>query len=187
MGTERVWVYRVEEPHGSQGWHPHGSHSHRSRGVVTTDAPGQDAKYVATLVVTDLITEWKANGIGQQHVRVIVWAHEEGTGPKDAVFTVEIQPGADGERPIATGFAHRKDTRPGASDRWIKGYADGPLVAEGDGATFRGFGRRGAENFRRGRPADLTDGTRDRVAPPVRVHPRSSTSGETVVVVVTAT
>ncbi|MGI5516099.1 hypothetical protein [Streptomyces sp. CA-106131] len=97
MGTERVWVYRVEEPHGSQGWHPYSSHSHRSRGVVTTDAPGQDAKYVAALVVTDLLTEWKVNGIGQQHVRVIVWADEEGAGPKDAAFMVEIQPGADGE------------------------------------------------------------------------------------------
>ncbi|MGW9029325.1 hypothetical protein ACWGQ5_35415 [Streptomyces sp. NPDC055722] len=97
MGTERTWVYRVEEPHGSQGWRPHGAHSHRWRGRITTDAPGQDAKYVAALVITDLVTEWKVNGIGEQHVRVIVWADEEGTGPEDAAFMVEIQPGADGE------------------------------------------------------------------------------------------
>jgi hypothetical protein len=48
--------------------------------------------YVAELVVTDLATEWKVNGICEQHARVIVWADEEGTGPDEAVFTVEIQP-----------------------------------------------------------------------------------------------
>ncbi|MEV6051894.1 hypothetical protein [Streptomyces sp. NPDC052107] len=92
MGTERTWAYRVEEPHGSAGWRPLAGRSHRWRGKITTDTPRQGAKYVAALVVTDLVTEWKVNGIGEQHVRVIVWAHKEGTGPDDAVFTVEIQP-----------------------------------------------------------------------------------------------
>ncbi|MEU7060702.1 hypothetical protein [Streptomyces sp. NPDC046197] len=97
MGTERVWGYRVEEPHGSHGRRPHGGPSHRWRGGVTTESRSEDAKYVATLVVTDLVTEWKVNGVSEQHVRVIVWAGEEGTGPEDAVFTLEIKPGVDGK------------------------------------------------------------------------------------------
>lgn len=97
MGTERVWAYRVEEPHGSQGWRPHGGPSHRWRGRVTTESRSEDATYVAALVATDLVTEWKVNGVSEQHVRVIVWAGEEGTGPEDAVFTLEIQPDVDGK------------------------------------------------------------------------------------------
>ncbi|MCW7946470.1 hypothetical protein AAW14_31900 [Streptomyces hygroscopicus] len=97
MGTERVWAYRVEEPHGSHGWRPHGGPSHRWRGRVTTESRSEDARYVAALVVTDLVTEWKVNGISEQHVRVIVWAGEEGTGPEDAVLTLEIQPGVVGK------------------------------------------------------------------------------------------
>jgi hypothetical protein len=97
MGTERSWVYRVDEPHGSQGWRPCGGHSDRWRGRVTTETRSEGAKYVAALVATDLLTEWKANGIGEQHVRVIVWEGEEGTGPEDAAFVVEIQPDIDGK------------------------------------------------------------------------------------------
>ncbi|MER6982693.1 hypothetical protein [Streptomyces carpinensis] len=97
MGTERAWAYRVEEPHGSAGWRPLGGHPHRRRGRITTDTLRQGAEYVAALVVTDLVTEWKVNGICEQHVRVIVWAGEEGTGPDDAVLTVEIQPHVDTE------------------------------------------------------------------------------------------
>ncbi|MET4641516.1 hypothetical protein ABID95_001237 [Streptomyces atratus] len=104
MGTERAWVYRVEEPHGSAGWRPLGGHSHRWRGKITTDTPRQGAEYAAALVVTDLVTEWKVNGICEQHVRVIVWAGEEGTDPDDAVFTVEIQPRVDTELPIMARF-----------------------------------------------------------------------------------
>ncbi|MFF3906030.1 hypothetical protein ACFYZJ_08460 [Streptomyces sp. NPDC001848] len=95
MGTERTWAYRVEEPHGSAGWRPLAGHPHRRRGKITTSTLRQGAKYVAALVVTDLLTEWKVNGICEQHVRVIVWAEEEGTGPDDAAFTVEIQPHVD--------------------------------------------------------------------------------------------
>ncbi|MGW1091488.1 hypothetical protein ACWD4L_35800 [Streptomyces sp. NPDC002596] len=120
MGTERTWAYRVEEPHGSAGWRPLGGHSHRWRGKITTDTPRQGAEYAAALVVTDLVTEWKVNGICEQHVRVIVWAGEEGTDPDDAVFTVEIQPRVDTELPITAGSVSSMDSSPWDPDRWIK-------------------------------------------------------------------
>jgi hypothetical protein len=97
MGTEKEWVYRVEEPHGSQGWRPYGGPPERWRGTVTTDDPKEDAEYVAALVVTDLVTEWQVRATGERHVRVIVWQDTEGAGPEDAAFTVEIQPEIDGE------------------------------------------------------------------------------------------
>ncbi|MFF3928849.1 hypothetical protein [Streptomyces hirsutus] len=40
-------------------------------GKSTTDTPRQGAEYAAR-VATDLVTEWKMNGICEQHVRVIV-------------------------------------------------------------------------------------------------------------------
>ncbi|WP_030807894.1 hypothetical protein [Streptomyces sp. NRRL S-337] len=97
MSTETDWVYRVEEPHGSEGWRPYGDRPERWQGTVTTDDPEEDAEYVAALVVTDLVSEWNRLGAVQKHVRVIVWQHEEGTDPEDAAFTVEIQPDIDGE------------------------------------------------------------------------------------------
>ncbi|MFG3118943.1 hypothetical protein ACGF4C_31835 [Streptomyces sp. NPDC048197] len=97
MSTETDWVYRVEEPHGSEGWRPYGDRPERWRGTVTTDDPNEDAEYVAALVVTDLVSEWDSRGAEQKHVRVIVWQHGEGAGPEDAAFTVEIQPDIDGE------------------------------------------------------------------------------------------
>lgn len=36
-------------------------------------------------------------GTGQRHVRVIVWEDEEGDGPEDAAFTVEIRPDTDAD------------------------------------------------------------------------------------------
>ncbi|MFF8029272.1 hypothetical protein ACFZDJ_51245 [Streptomyces sp. NPDC007896] len=97
MGTEKVWVYRVDEPHGSQGWRPYGGHPERWQGTVITDEPKEDAEYVAALVVTDLVTEWEVRGTGHRHVRVTVWEDEEGDGPEDAAFTVEIQPDIDAD------------------------------------------------------------------------------------------
>ncbi|MER5907009.1 hypothetical protein ABT150_44305 [Streptomyces mirabilis] len=97
MGTEKGWVYRVDEPYGSQGWRPYGGHPERWRGTVITDDPKEAAEYVAALVVTDLVTEWEVRGTGQRHVRVIVWEDEEGDGPEDAAFTVEIQPDIDAD------------------------------------------------------------------------------------------
>ncbi|MFF4509141.1 hypothetical protein [Streptomyces sp. NPDC001401] len=97
MGTDKGWVYRVDEPHGSQGWHPYGSPPERWRGTIITDDPKQAAEYVAALVVTDLVTEWEVRGTGQRHVRVIVWEDKAGDGPEGAAFTVEIQPDIDAE------------------------------------------------------------------------------------------
>ncbi|QOV35909.1 hypothetical protein IM697_38705 [Streptomyces ferrugineus] len=94
MGTKRDWVYRVDEPHGSQGWRPYGAPPERWRGTVITDDPKETAQYVAALVVTALLTEWESGGTGRRHVRVIVWADREGDGPEDAAFTVEIRPDA---------------------------------------------------------------------------------------------
>ncbi|MET9964619.1 hypothetical protein ABZZ80_01485 [Streptomyces sp. NPDC006356] len=97
MDTEKGWVYRVDEPHGSQGWRPYGADPERWRGTVITDGPEKAAaEYVAALVVTDLVTEWEASGTGQRHVRVIVWEDREGAGPEDATFTVEIRPDTPG-------------------------------------------------------------------------------------------
>ncbi|MFJ5030484.1 hypothetical protein ACIQB5_20665 [Streptomyces sp. NPDC088560] len=97
MSTETDWTYRVEEPHGSEGWRPYGDDPGRWRGTVTTDDPKENAEYVAALVVTDLVTEWDREGAVRKHVRVIVWEGEEDTGPADAAFTVEIQPATDGD------------------------------------------------------------------------------------------
>ncbi|WP_405588230.1 hypothetical protein [Streptomyces sp. NBC_01092] len=97
MGTEKRWVYRVDEPHGSRGWLPYGARPERWRGTVMTDDPEETAEYVAALVVTDLVTEWEAAGAARRHVRVIVWEDKEGDGPEDAAFTVEIRPDVDAE------------------------------------------------------------------------------------------
>ncbi|AKJ15561.1 hypothetical protein ABB07_37515 [Streptomyces incarnatus] len=97
MSTETDWVYRVDEPHGSEGWRPYGDQPERWRGTVTSDDPKEDAEYVAALVVTDLVSEWYRQGAAQRHVRVIVWQDAEGTGPEDAAFMVEIQPHIDTE------------------------------------------------------------------------------------------
>ncbi|MGW1913564.1 hypothetical protein ACWCQS_23235 [Streptomyces sp. NPDC002076] len=96
MSTETDWVYRVDEPHGSAGWRPYGDHPDRWRGTITTDDPAENAEYVAALVVTDLVTEWTVSGTGQQHVRVTVWEGQEGAGPEDAAFTVQVRPHIDG-------------------------------------------------------------------------------------------
>ncbi|MER6070380.1 hypothetical protein ABT187_16390 [Streptomyces sp. NPDC001817] len=97
MGTEMNWVYRVDEPHGSAGWRPYGDDPDRWRGTVATDDPAENAEYVAALVVTDLVSDWRMSGTGQSHVRVLVWEDEEGTGPEDAALTVELRPHIDGE------------------------------------------------------------------------------------------
>ncbi|WP_369393566.1 hypothetical protein AB5J72_42960 [Streptomyces sp. CG1] len=44
MGTEKGWVYRVDEPHGSQGWHACGGHPERWRGTIITDEPKDGAE-----------------------------------------------------------------------------------------------------------------------------------------------
>lgn len=37
MDTETNWVYRVFEPHGSDGWRPYGSDPEWWRGTITAD------------------------------------------------------------------------------------------------------------------------------------------------------
>jgi hypothetical protein len=91
MGTETDWVYRVEEPHGSEGWRPYDG-PERWRGTIITDDPTEDAEYVATLVVADLVGEWKMNDADVMHVRVLVWEDEEGEGLADAIYVVEVRP-----------------------------------------------------------------------------------------------
>ncbi|MEU6774044.1 hypothetical protein [Streptomyces sp. NPDC046759] len=96
MSVEKDWAYRVEEPHGSEGWRPYGERPERWHGTITTDAEEKAAEYVAALVVTDLVSEWDLRGIARKHVRVTVWEDEEGTGPEDAALTIEIRPHMDG-------------------------------------------------------------------------------------------
>ncbi|MEU7059722.1 hypothetical protein [Streptomyces sp. NPDC046197] len=92
MNARTDWVYRVDEPHGSEGWRPYGVHPERWQGTITSDNPAEDAEYAAALVVTDLMTEWERRGSEDvKHVRVLVWQNEAGT-EANAVFSVEIQP-----------------------------------------------------------------------------------------------
>ncbi|MGW9033005.1 hypothetical protein ACWGQ5_55700 [Streptomyces sp. NPDC055722] len=90
MGTERDWAYRVEEPHGSEGWRPYDG-PERWRGTITTEEP-DEAEYVAALVVKDLVSKWKANDTGVKHVLILVWEDEEGEDLADAVYAVEVRP-----------------------------------------------------------------------------------------------
>ncbi|MER6978159.1 hypothetical protein [Streptomyces carpinensis] len=90
MGIETDWTYRVDEPHGSEGWRPYGD-PEQWRGTITTDEPTQDAEYVAALVLHDLADGWTADG-HMKHVRVIVWEDEEGAGLEDAACVLEVQP-----------------------------------------------------------------------------------------------
>ncbi|MER6408310.1 hypothetical protein ABT269_33500 [Streptomyces viridosporus] len=92
MGTETDWVYRVFEPHGSEGWRPYGSDPERWRGSITADDSSEGPQYAVALVVTDLMSEWKMRGLPQaRHVRVLLWHDEEGD-MADADIIVEIRP-----------------------------------------------------------------------------------------------
>ncbi|MEU5533059.1 GAF domain-containing protein [Streptomyces sp. NPDC020362] len=96
------WVYRVDEPYGSDGCRTYGIHPSQWRGRITTDDPAQDAEYAAALVARDLRAEWSINGNGSTRpVHVHVWRGWEGTH-RDAAFTMEVQPDVDGRhRPAA--------------------------------------------------------------------------------------
>ncbi|WP_406271179.1 hypothetical protein OH779_32160 [Actinacidiphila glaucinigra] len=92
MGTETDWVYRVFEPHGSEGWRPYGRDSERWRGTITADDSSEGPRYAVALVVADLMAEWKVRGLsGARHVRVLLWREEEG-GQADADIIVEVRP-----------------------------------------------------------------------------------------------
>jgi len=92
MGTETDWVYRVFEPHGSEGWRPYGSDPERWRGSITADDSSEGPQYAVALVVTDLMSEWKMRGLPQaRHVRVLLWHDEEGD-MANADIIVEVRP-----------------------------------------------------------------------------------------------
>ncbi|MEU1599390.1 hypothetical protein ABZ468_42955 [Streptomyces sp. NPDC005708] len=96
MDTEKDWVYRVEEPHGSEGWRLYDG-PEKWGGVFTTDNPYEDAEYVAGLVIADVVGEWKRNHADVMHVRVLVWEDEEGEGLGDAIYAVEVRPNIHAE------------------------------------------------------------------------------------------
>ncbi|MFF7752388.1 GAF domain-containing protein [Streptomyces sp. NPDC007971] len=93
------WVYRVDEPYGSDGCRTYGIHPSQWRGRITTDGPDQGAEYAAALVARELRAEWSIHGNGSARpVHVHVWRGWEGTH-RDAAFTMEIQPdNVDGRR-----------------------------------------------------------------------------------------
>ncbi|MFB7111908.1 hypothetical protein [Streptomyces sp. NPDC056190] len=99
MGTETDWVYRVFEPHGSEGWRPYGSDPERWRGTITADDSSEGPQYALSLVVADLMTEWKVRGLHRaKHVRVYLWRDEEGD-QEDADAIVEVRPSIHAELP----------------------------------------------------------------------------------------
>ncbi|MGX4695444.1 hypothetical protein [Streptomyces sp. JNUCC 63] len=92
MNTETDWVYRVFEPHGSEGWRPYGSDPERWQGAITAADSVDGAQYALDLVVADLMTEWKMFGLSRaKHVRVFLWRDEEGDR-EDADIIVEVRP-----------------------------------------------------------------------------------------------
>ncbi|MFB7505285.1 GAF domain-containing protein [Streptomyces broussonetiae] len=95
------WVYRVDEPCGSEGCRMYGVHPAQWRGRMTTDSPGQDAEYVAALVVRELMADWDMRGLrSKRPVHVHVWRGWEGT-LQSAAFTMELQPDPRADRPPA--------------------------------------------------------------------------------------
>ena len=99
MDTETDWVYRVFEPHGSEGWRPYGSDPERWRGMITVDDSSEGPQYALSLVVADLMTEWKVCGLHRaKHVRVYLWRDEEGDR-EDADAIVEVRPSIHAELP----------------------------------------------------------------------------------------
>ncbi|MFJ8358145.1 hypothetical protein [Streptomyces sp. NPDC093984] len=101
MDTETDWVYRVFEPHGSEGWRPYGRDPERWRGMITTDDLSEGPRYAVSLVVADLMTEWQALGLPRaRHVRVFLWRDEEGD-EADADIIVEVRPSIHAELPAS--------------------------------------------------------------------------------------
>ncbi|MER5943279.1 GAF domain-containing protein [Streptomyces sp. NPDC001928] len=92
------WVYRVDEPYGSDGCRSYGIHPDQWRGRITTHTPEQGAEFAAALVADDLRAEWNIHGSGAARpVHIHVWRGWEGTH-RDAAFTMEIPPGINGQR-----------------------------------------------------------------------------------------
>jgi hypothetical protein len=122
MGTETDWVYRVCEPHGSEGWRPYGRDPERWRGTITADDSSEGPQYAVALVVADLMTEWKMLGLPRaRHVRVLLWRDEEGDAA-DADVIVEVRPDIHVELPAGVRIALGPETG-------LSGRADGRAVA----------------------------------------------------------
>ncbi|MFF0222054.1 GAF domain-containing protein [Streptomyces sp. NPDC004629] len=97
------WAYRVDEPYGPEGCRSFGVHPDQWRGRITTDSPGQDAVYAASLVARELIADWDVRGVrGVRVVHVHVWRGWEDSA-RNAAFTLEFRPGIDGARRPAAG------------------------------------------------------------------------------------
>ncbi|MGW4825626.1 hypothetical protein ACWEP4_43935 [Streptomyces sp. NPDC004227] len=80
MNTETDWVYRVFEPHGSEGWRPYGSDPEWWQGVITAPDSTEGAKYAIGRIVGDLMTEWEGVGLRHaMHVRVFLWQTRRAT------------------------------------------------------------------------------------------------------------
>ncbi|GAA3063628.1 hypothetical protein GCM10010448_53640 [Streptomyces glomeratus] len=94
MGTETDWVYRVFEPHGSEGWRPYGD-AERWHGAITAPDSAEGAKLAIGRVVGDLMTEWESIGLHHaMHVRVFLW-HDEEDSTEEPDFIVEVRPRSD--------------------------------------------------------------------------------------------
>ncbi|WP_028803945.1 hypothetical protein [Streptomyces sp. 142MFCol3.1] len=120
MGTETNWAYRVDEPHGSQGWRPYGTDPERWRGTITAEASSENPQYALSLVITALMTEWKAAGLHQaKSVRVLLWRETE-SDDKDADAIVEIRPSIHTELPASETTRPRTGHRPRSTRDRIK-------------------------------------------------------------------
>ncbi|GHE78838.1 hypothetical protein GCM10014715_37650 [Streptomyces spiralis] len=94
MNTNTDWVYRVFEPHGSEGWRPYGD-AERWHGAITASDSPEGARFAIGRIVADLMSEWERIGLHHaMHVRVFVWHVEEGD-MEDADFIVEVRPRSD--------------------------------------------------------------------------------------------
>jgi hypothetical protein len=101
MGTETNWVYRVDEPHGSDGWRPYDTDPERWRGTITADDSSEGPQYALSLVITALMTEWKAAGLHHaKSVRILLWRDEE-RDDEDAEAIVEMRPSSHPELPAS--------------------------------------------------------------------------------------
>jgi hypothetical protein len=94
MNTETDWVYRVFEPHGSEGWRPYGD-PEQWHGTITSDDSGDGVKYALNAIVADLMNQWTMLGLPRaRHVRVCLW-HDEEREPEESDVIVEVRPRPD--------------------------------------------------------------------------------------------
>ncbi|MFJ8364554.1 hypothetical protein [Streptomyces sp. NPDC093984] len=90
MGTVTDWVYRVFEPHGSEGCGPE-----RWHGAITAPDSVEGARLALGRIVGDLMTEWEEIGLHHaMHVRVFLW-HDEEDSAEEPDFIVEVRPRSD--------------------------------------------------------------------------------------------